>query len=144
MLSVKKDLSVENSVMPRKNLSPHCIDMAWLLTVPLCPPCQNPQVKLVPRSKTCITSWIGFFNDTNKESSRSRKTMINHFITANALLFYLLEYPLLDRILVLASSTDNSYKPPRSDEMRRALLDANYTAHQTPALLSLYDFGFGI
>ena len=68
------------------------------------------------------------------EAERQLSLMINHFITANALPFHLSECPLLNRMLVLARNTNNSYKPPRKDEMSGALLDANYTSYKKPPL----------
>ena len=82
------------------------------------------------------------------EAERQLSLMINHFITANALPFHLSECPLLNRMLVLARNTNNSYKPPRKDEMSGALLDANYTSYQTSSLTKLLMnanvFGLGI
>ena len=82
------------------------------------------------------------------EAERQLSLMINHFITANALPFHLSECPLLNRMLVLARNTNNSYKPPRKDEMSGALLDANYTSYQTSSLTKLLTnanvFGLGI
>ena len=82
------------------------------------------------------------------EAERQLSLMINHFITANALPFHLSECPLLNRMLILARNTNNSYKPPRKDEMSGALLDANYTSYQTSSLTKLLMnanvFGLGI
>lgn len=82
------------------------------------------------------------------EAERQLSLMINHFITANALPFHLSECPLLNRMLVFARNTTNSYKPPRRTEMSGALLDANYTAYQTSSIASLLMnaniFGLGI
>ena len=82
------------------------------------------------------------------EAERQLSLMINHFITANALPFHLSECPLLNRMLVLARNTNNSYKPPRKDEMSGALLDANYTSYQKSSLNNLLMnanvFGLGI
>jgi hypothetical protein len=82
------------------------------------------------------------------EAERQLSLMINHFITANALPFHLSECPLLNRMLVLARNTNNSYKPPRRTEMSGALLDANYTAYQSSSLQKLLTnaniFGLGI
>lgn len=82
------------------------------------------------------------------EAERQLSLMINHFITANALPFRLSECPLLNRMLVLARNTNNSYKPPRRTEMSGALLDANYAAYQSSSLQRLLNngniFGLGI
>ena len=71
--------------------------------------------------------------------------MNNHFITANVLPFHLSECPLLNRMLVLARNTKNSYELPR---MSGTLLDANYTAYQSSSLQKLltngHIFGLGI
>ena len=66
------------------------------------------------------------------EAERQLRLMINHFITANTLPFRLSECPLLNRMLVLARNTNNSYKPPRRTEMSGALLDANYEPTKVP------------
>ena len=82
------------------------------------------------------------------EAERQLSLMINHFITANALPFHLSECPLLNRMLILARNTSNSYKPPRRTEMSGALLDANYTAYQTSSIARLLTnaniFGLGV
>ncbi len=70
------------------------------------------------------------------EAERHQSLMINHFITANTLQVHLSECPLLNRMLVLARNTNNSYKPPRRTEMSGALLDAYFAAYQSSYLQS--------
>ena len=82
------------------------------------------------------------------EAERQLSLIINHFITTNTLPFHLSECPLLNRMLVLARNTNNSYKPPRRTEMSGALLDANYAAYQSSSLQRPLNngniFGLGI
>jgi hypothetical protein len=49
------------------------------------------------------------------EAERQLSLMINHFLTANAIPFHLSECPLVNRMLVLARNTNNSYKATKKD-----------------------------
>ena len=136
---------------PRK-IAPHSIDVTSTtnnsIVSTLSKPSGEPSAKKMKtyHQQNLVLSMTSKKNPP--EAERQLSLMINHFITANALPFHLSECPLLNRMLVLARNTNNSYKPPKKDEMSGALLDANYTAYQTSSLVKLLTnaniFGLGM
>ena len=58
------------------------------------------------------------------EAERQLSLAINHIAAANALPLC----PLLNRMLAYARNTNNTYKPPKKDEMSGSLLEAYYNS----------------
>ena len=122
---------------PQKKVSSHSIDLTLTPNSSVVSTLSKPSGDTCKRQKM-YHQWnlVSVMSSTKNppEAESQLSLTINHFITANALPFHLSECPLLNRMLVLARNTNNSYKPPRRDEMSGALLDANYTAHQDSSL----------